>query len=151
MAVKTYYQTDRHGVYTGVSFARDTRLGFRPEWITTPPPEIPEGSMAQWRGHAWVLITEIPESDRIRERKSKVPAEISRRQAKQQLQAMGKLADVPTAIDAIEDLEEREVVRIYWEDSQVFHRGHPTLIKLATALGMDDEATDWAFIDAQSL
>lgn len=77
-----------------------------------------------------------------------VPASISRRQAKQQLSADGKLALVQPMIDAITDLKARELVQIYWDDSTDFDRDHPTLIQFAYGLGLTDEELDIMFINA---
>ena len=78
----------------------------------------------------------------------KVPAVISRRQAKQELYALGKLALVQTKIDDIVDIAEKMDTQIYWDDATEFRRDHPTLIALATAIGLDTAQTDAAFISA---
>lgn len=150
MAIKTAYVTDQHGIYTGESFRFTTRRGRKPNWVTTEPPEIPDGKMAQWRGHVWVLVDQVPPSDLVRERKRKTPREITLRQAKQQLAALDLTGNVEAAIDAVEDAQERENLRIYWEDSQVFRRKHPELNRIGAAIGLTEEDLDNFFIEAST-
>lgn len=69
-----------------------------------------------------------------------VPSEVFRVQAKQALRIAGKLADVETAIAAASD-----EVKIYWADAPSFHRTHPTLLAMATALGMTSDEVDTLF------
>lgn len=80
-----------------------------------------------------------------------VPASVTRRQAKQALRLAGLLANVQTAIDAIEDETTRDLAQIEWDDSQEFQRNRPILIQLATALGLDSAAIDQLFIQADKL
>ena len=49
------------------------------------------------------------------------------------------------SIDAIADDEQRGMVQIEWDDSQVFERSRPALIALAAALGMADDDLDNLF------
>ena len=76
---------------------------------------------------------------------------ISRRQAKQQLLIMGLLDDVQTAISAIPDPTERDMVQIYWDDSQLFERQHPLMIQIGTTLGLDAAQLNEAFKAAYKL
>ena len=55
------------------------------------------------------------------------------------------------AIDAIADPLQRGLVQIEWDDSQTFERQRPTLIALATAIGMDDAELDALFTQAAAL
>lgn len=81
----------------------------------------------------------------------KVPASVTRRQAKQALAMAGLLANVQPAIDAIPDATQRQFVQIEWDDSQVFERNRPALIGLGMALGLDSDDLDALFIAAGSL
>jgi hypothetical protein len=42
-------------------------------------------------------------------------------------------------------------MQIDWDDSQEFQRDHPTLIALASALGLDSAGVDALFIAAAAL
>lgn len=75
-----------------------------------------------------------------------VPQEVSRLQAKQALRAGGKLTDVETAIAGASD-----EVKIYWADASMFHRDHPTLLAMATALGMSSDEVDALFRAAAAI
>ena len=80
-----------------------------------------------------------------------VPQVVTRRQARQALLIAGKLAQVQPAIDAIAEPLQRGMVQIEWDDSQTFERQRPTLIALATAIGMDDADLDSLFTAAATL
>lgn len=87
----------------------------------------------------------------------KVPQIVTRRQAKQALRktlaadGFTLLSKVQPAIDAITDAMERDLMQIEWDESLEFHRTRPSLIKLATAIGLDSAATDELFILAATL
>lgn len=80
-----------------------------------------------------------------------VPQVVTRRQARQALLLAGRLQDVQPAIDAIADPLQRGLVQIEWDDSQEFQRTRPTLIALATAIGMTDADLDNLFTQAALL
>jgi hypothetical protein len=80
-----------------------------------------------------------------------VPPEVSRRAAKQALAQAGLLANVQPAISAIVDPAQRQMMQIEWDDSQVFVRTRPSLIGLATALGLSSAQLDQLFIQAGAL
>lgn len=80
-----------------------------------------------------------------------VPISVSRRQGRQALLLAGKLSLVQPAIDAIADATQRGMAQIYWDDSQEFERNHPTLIALATQIGLTDADLDSLFITAKAL
>lgn len=80
-----------------------------------------------------------------------VPQVVTAVQAQQALLLAGKFASVQPAIDAIADPTQRGLVQIEWDRSQTFERQRPTLIALATALGMDDAELDALFTHAATL
>lgn len=80
-----------------------------------------------------------------------VPTRVTRRQARQALLLTDKLALVQPAIDAIPDAVQRGMAQIEWDDSQDFERNRPTLIAIATAIGLDAAGIDALFIQAASL
>ena len=80
-----------------------------------------------------------------------VPASVTRRQARQALLLAGKLASVQPAIDAISNATQRGLVQIEWDDSLSFERHRPSLVALATAIGIDSAGLDALFILAGGL
>jgi len=81
----------------------------------------------------------------------RVPDKVTARQAVQALIAAGKLQLVQPAINAIADPGQRAMVQAEWDKSQDFERSRPTLIALATAIGLDAAALDALFIQADAL
>lgn len=79
------------------------------------------------------------------------PQVVTRRQARQALLLAGRLQDVQPAIDAIANPVQRGMVQIEWDDSQEFQRTRPTLIALATAIGMTAQDLDALFTQAAQL
>lgn len=80
-----------------------------------------------------------------------VPFSVSRRQGRQALLLAGKMSLVQPAIDAIADVTQRGMAQIYWDDSQEFERNHPTLIALASQIGLTPDDLDSLFITAKAL
>lgn len=78
--------------------------------------------------------------EEIRERD--VPTTITPLQAKLQLHRVGLLDEVEAMVAT--DVE----VRLYWEYALEIRRDHPTLLTMATALGLSDEQLDMMFIEA---
>lgn len=105
------------------------------------PPLLP-GQYAVFAGDGWQVVNERPE---------KVPFEISKRQARQQLIVLGLIGSIQPAIDAIVDGTERALVQSFWDDSYAYERNHPQLIALGNAIGLDSAALDAAFIAASKL
>lgn len=81
----------------------------------------------------------------------RVPVKVTRRQARQALALEGLLASVQPAIDAIPDLQQRQLAQIEWDDSQDFERERPLLIQLGHAIGLTDAGIDALFIQAGGL
>ena len=81
----------------------------------------------------------------------RVPDKVTARQAVQALISANKLYLVQPAIDAIADPVQRAMVQAEWDKSQDFERNRPTLIALATAIGLDATALDALFIQAEQL
>ena len=61
------------------------------------------------------------------------------------------MAQVEQAIDAIQDQQQREMVRVEWEYAPYIERSHPMLVPLAAALGLTASAVDQAFREAATL
>ena len=81
----------------------------------------------------------------------RVPEKVTARQAVQALISVNKLHLVQPAIDAIADPVQRAMVQAEWDKSQDFERNRPTLIALATAIGLDAAGLDALFIAAEDL
>jgi hypothetical protein len=86
-----------------------------------------------------------------------VPQVVTRRQAKQALllatDGLGTtlLSKVQPAIDAIQDQTQRALIQIEWDESLDFERTRPSLIAMATAIGLDSAGIDALFITAATL
>jgi hypothetical protein len=80
-----------------------------------------------------------------------VPQSVTRRQAKQALLLAGKLASVQPAIDAIADPAQKATMQIEWDEALEFERNRPSLIAMATAIGLDSAGIDQLFITAATL
>lgn len=101
----------------------------------------------QWT-QLWTVREATPEE--LEAMKPPVPAEVTMRQARLALLAIGKLDQVVPAIEALEGAE-RGVARIEWEFSSAVVRSRPLVVMLGLALGLDDEALDQLFITAAGL
>lgn len=91
------------------------------------------------------------EEELIADRKAKVPRNITMRQARLQLLNLGLLDDVEAVIASIQDANMKKAVQIEWEYAKDVERNSPTILLLAQAIGMDDEALDNLFIEAVKL
>lgn len=76
-----------------------------------------------------------------------VPQAVTMRQARLALLAVGKLAAVDAAIDALPS-PQKEAARIEWDFAQDIDRHWPLVALLAPAIGLDEAALDALFIDA---
>jgi len=83
--------------------------------------------------------------------KAMVPKIITMRQARLQLLSLGLLDDVEAVIENIADTNTKRTVQIEWEYAKDVERNSPTILLLANAVGMDDEALDNLFIEAVKL
>lgn len=75
-----------------------------------------------------------------------VPASVTMRQARLQLLAIGKLAEVETAITSMSD-----AAKITWEFSSVVERNNPLVATMQALLGFSDAQMDELFISAAKL
>jgi len=81
-----------------------------------------------------------------------VPENVSARQIRLWLIQHGiSLSQVETAIDSIQDIMQRDSVRVEWEYAPYVERSHPMLVPLASALGLTEQQVDMAFIEASSI
>jgi len=89
-------------------------------------------------------------SEEVEAARPPVPQEVTMRQARLALLAIGKLDQVPPAIESLEGAD-RDVARIEWEFSSTVVRTRALVVMLGQALGLDDEALDQMFITAAGL
>ena len=83
---------------------------------------------------------------------NQMPRAVSARQIRLWLISNGvSLTAVDAAIDAVEDPQKRDRVRIDWEWAPYIEREHPLLLPIAAMLGLTEEQIDQAFIDAATL
>lgn len=81
-----------------------------------------------------------------------VPSSVTARQIRLWLVSHGLgLSAVETAIDAIPDATQRDMVRVEWEYAPYVERSHPMLVPLAAALGLSEAQVDQAFREAATL
>lgn len=113
--------------------------------VELAPVQLEGGWVQQWEVVA-LTQQEIDEA-----RRARVPAKVTRRQARQALLIAGLLDNVQPAIDAIADPVQRGMAQIEWDDSQDFERDRPLLIQLGHAIGLDDVGIDNLFIQAGAL
>lgn len=79
-----------------------------------------------------------------------VPQEVTMRQARLALLAIGKLNQVAPAIESLTGAD-RDIARIEWEFSSAVVRSRSLVVMLGHVLGLDDEALDQLFITAARL
>jgi hypothetical protein len=114
-----------------------------------PLPEITLGGMA--RDGAALVFSQARMDEHTEATKPPVPQTVTRRQAKQALLLAGKLDLVQPAIDAIPDATQKATMQIEWDESQEFQRTRPSLIAMATAIGLDSAGIDALFVAAAAL
>ncbi|HEY7805263.1 MAG TPA: hypothetical protein VIC30_12640 [Orrella sp.] len=140
--MRTIYELDGNRIYTGQSRQITDKDGRPPRWIETnlTPPD----GIAQWRGNEWAVLPEYPVAP------VSVPQSITMRQCRLQLLAIGKLADVDTAIAGMPD-PAKSAAQIEWEYAATVERNAPLIAQLGPALGLDGAALDDLFIAAATL
>lgn len=98
---------------------------------------------------AWLSAGNTPEPAPVVQ--PGVPQVVTARQAWQALILAGLIDQVQPAIDAVPDPVQRRLLDAEWNKSQEFHRTRPTLIALATAIGMTETDLDDLFTQAAQL
>lgn len=77
---------------------------------------------------------------------------LTRRQFRLALVANGyNLSDIEALINQIEDVVQRQVTLIEWQDATVFERHSPNLLTMADLLGMDKQTVDALWSQALAL
>lgn len=64
-----YYEINEHGLFTGVIHNVEPGQGRKMNWVSSEPPEIPAGQVAQWRGTHWALLDDQELTPTIKARK----------------------------------------------------------------------------------
>lgn len=104
-------------------------------------------------GYYVIPDDELPANwERVPAQPEIVPENISARQIRLWLVQNGiSLSTVEQAIDSIQDNMAKEIVKIEWEYAPYVERKHSWLEQLGSALGLDSNAIDNAFIQASKL
>lgn len=109
------------------------------------PPRTKAPEVARWNSISWEVLPERPAPVLL------IPFKVTRSQARSALLLRGLLDQVQPIIDSIEDLTERALAQIKWDDALEFERYSPLVVMIARALDLDDAALDELFIFAASL
>lgn len=148
-------------LYPNVSFPRDPGLPLLAEYGVFPvieqsPPDydvatqtVDEGTPQLVEGiwtQQWTVRDLTAE-----ELKARVPTVVTMRQARLALLQAGLLAQVETAIAAVEDPVQRQAVQIEWEYAAEVDRNHSWVQSLATALELTEAQLDALFALAATL
>jgi hypothetical protein len=83
--------------------------------------------------------------------KPPVPKQVTMRQGRLALLAVGKLSMVQAAIDAIEDDTQRAAAQIEWEYAQTIDRDSDFVQQMAAGLDLTEEQLDQLFTLASTL
>ena len=142
----TYYIYDSQWIYShSVTVSKYDAVPRRS--TMTPPPETSGGDVAAWIGSEWRVMSERPPLPPV---PKYVPRSITMRQCRLQLLAIGKLADVDAAIDALPE-PDKSAAQVEWEYAANVERDAPLIGALGHALGLDDVQMDDLFIEAAQL
>lgn len=82
---------------------------------------------------------------------SPAPQVVTRAQARAALILAGLIDQVQPLIDAIPDSIQRALAQNDWDNRQTFERNHPTMLQLASGLGLTSEQLDGLFTQAAAL
>jgi len=126
--------------------------------------EIDNDTITSWeinnnpKRNNWILVPDKPtetsvwDNGRWIEPQVGIPQTISARQIRMWLVSHGiSLSAIESAIDQIEDVQQRELVRVEWEYAPYIERNHPMLVPISNSLGFTEEQIDQAFIEASAL
>ena len=112
--------------------------------------------MVNYHSLATVALTyigeDLPTQEEIDEKWGEIkdeviaPTEVTMRQARLALLQAGKLQDIITAINGMD-----EAAQIEWQYAQTVKRDHPLVVSLFPALGMTDDEIDRLFLTAAAL
>ncbi len=137
----TLYLYDERGCYTETR-EHSIKAPLPSRWTKTPPPETTSGEWAVWNRSHWTITAEEP---LFPEPVMTVPQTVSRFQARAALYQAGLFDQVETLM---QNSETPMLARLAWQDAQEFKRQSPTVLAMASALGLTDEQIDELFITA---
>lgn len=139
------YQIKGTGVWTGATMDVAPTDGLADGWVRADaPPALADGRCAVFAGDSWVIYDAEPAVV------VPVPAEVTMRQARLALHAVGKLAAVNATINALPD-PPKAAALIEWEYSSTVRRDSQFVAMLGPALGLDSAALDALFVAASKL
>lgn len=97
----------------------------------------------------WSLVADEVNAEEIAEDGFPV---LTRRQIRLALIGIGITAEhVDAVIAQIPDAADREQAKIFWEDTNQFHRNHPLIAQIAAALSIDAPQLDASWANAVTL
>ena len=137
------YQIGSNGYWTGASKEIGDKDGAPRGWTRSPLPDLGEGEYAAWGGNGWRIVGEYVAPPPP---PPPVPDVVSRFQAKAALSAAGLLPAVEAALADADPL-----AQLAWAEAIEFRRQSPTILALATALGLTDAQVDDLFHAAASI
>lgn len=126
-------------------FADETRLIVSRD---LPGGGIDSRSVNDAEFRAWLDSGNVPLPPQIAS--NGVPFEVTQRQARMALHALGHLTSVEAAINALPDPPRTEA-RIAWDFSNTIQRSNPFVSQLAALLGFTDQDLDELFLMAAGL
>lgn len=139
------YQIKGNGVWTGATMDVAPTDGIATGWVRADaPPALADKQCAVFAGDSWVIYDAEPAFV------EPVPAEVTMRQARLALHAVGKLTAVNAAINALPD-PPKTAALIEWEYSSTVRRDSQFVALLGPALGLDAAGLDALFIAASKL
>lgn len=96
-----------------------------------------------WQGGEWVFVEPEPEPVGL------MP--VTKRQLRLTLVRNGiSLAQVQDAINLIPDGIQKQEAQIEWDDASSFSRTHPTLLLIASVLGLSEAQVDAMWLEAMA-
>lgn len=139
------YKIKRNGVWTGDTMPVAPEDGLATCWVRADAlPPLNDGQFAIFAGDGWIVTDKEPAVV------VPVPAEVTMRQARLALHAVGKLVAVNAAINALPDPQKTAAI-IEWEYSSTVRRDSQFVALLGPALGLDAAGLDALFIAAAKL
>lgn len=143
----TLYKIDKYRIWDGTETVQDSKLPIN-GMIVDAPPSLTGDQVAKRVGLEWVVLDEYPT---IPEYVQPLPRIVTMRQGRIALSREGILTNVETALNAIEDAQEKEEALIEWNYSQEFNRDHALVKTLATGLSLTEEDLDRLFESASQI
>lgn len=155
MSEKIVSQLDAQGYFMGPVVADESPL--EPGVFLLPggaidvePPAVQDGKVALWQGEAWAYVNPPSNTQPEEPPIQGVPVVVDMAQARLALLQVGLLAQVDSAIEALEE-PTRSAARIEWEYRTTVRRDSPLTQLLAEGLELTETQLDELFTIAAGL